>query len=101
MQKHYALPPPLSPSPRTSVAYRRAIEANPTFPFTPEDDVDADGAPANESGAVTPSFAPALVFLQVRAWLAGCCSTWPARQVCKSSRAREGTLALPLLGVRA
>ncbi len=62
------------------MAYRHAIEANPTFPFTPEDmdgedpgaaaagrQGEADGAPA---GSITPSFTPALLFLQVgRVWV--------------------------------
>ncbi|KAG2491276.1 hypothetical protein HYH03_010283 [Edaphochlamys debaryana] len=59
---------------RCSVAYRHAIEANPQFPFTPEDgegegmDPGAYAAAADGEGgptaSITPSFAPALLFLQ-------------------------------------
>ncbi|PNH03106.1 DNA-directed RNA polymerase II subunit rpb2 [Tetrabaena socialis] len=61
---------------RCSVAYRHAIEANPTFPFAPEDDSEPEagggaggedaggGGGAGAAASITPSFAPALRFLQ-------------------------------------
>ncbi|GLI63678.1 hypothetical protein VaNZ11_006716 [Volvox africanus] len=72
---------------RCSVAYRHAIEANPQFPFTPESDAGGDdgsegGGAANgndnvngsfsggffgmarPASSITPSFGPALLFLQ-------------------------------------
>ncbi|KAG2426118.1 hypothetical protein HYH02_014873 [Chlamydomonas schloesseri] len=63
---------------RHSVAYRHAIEANPQFPFLPDEDLDEAlnggrlGGAEHEAGSggvrpaasITPSFAPALLFLQ-------------------------------------
>eukprot|EP00198_Chlamydomonas_reinhardtii_P007474 XP_001696811.1 predicted protein [Chlamydomonas reinhardtii] len=63
---------------RHSVAYRHAIEANPQFPFMPDEDLDEalSGGRLGEAGegglrggvrpaaSITPSFAPALLFLQ-------------------------------------
>lgn len=66
---------------RCSVAYRHAIEANPQFPFNPEDEVEVEGEDdrlgmsgtssggfygmARPASSITLSFAPALLFLQV------------------------------------
>ncbi|KAG2431459.1 hypothetical protein HXX76_009474 [Chlamydomonas incerta] len=61
---------------RHSVAYRHAIEANPQFPFLPDEDLDEamnggrlggdeDGhGRVRPAPSITPSFAPALLFLQ-------------------------------------
>lgn len=68
------------------MAYRHAIEANPQFPFMPDEDLDEalSGGRLGEAGegglrggvrpaaSITPSFAPALLFLQVCGAGAGC-----------------------------
>ncbi|KXZ45699.1 hypothetical protein GPECTOR_51g684 [Gonium pectorale] len=61
---------------RCSVAYRHAIEDNPQFPFTPEGEGEgeAGGDGDGPAASITPSFAPALLFLQTTlARLSRCC----------------------------